>query len=107
MARSDLPAAARALGVGAANLVELLDIDRVLLGGRTVLAHPAPFLDGVTEALADLARARGGTAAPVAVPVTLARGGARAVADGAAELVLAPLFGTRRPALTTAGHTAS
>ncbi|WP_329150882.1 ROK family transcriptional regulator [Streptomyces sp. NBC_01456] len=107
VARSDLPAAARALGVGAANLVELLDIDRVLLGGRTVLAHPAPFLDGVTEALADLARARGGTAAPVAVPVTLARGGARAVADGAAELVLAPLFGTRRPALTTAGHTAS
>ncbi|MFE2227346.1 ROK family transcriptional regulator [Streptomyces kronopolitis] len=94
VARDDLPGAARALGVGAANLVELLDIDRVLLGGRTVLAHPAPFLDGVTEALADRARTRGGSTARAAIPVALARGGPRTVADGAAELVLAPLFGT-------------
>ncbi|GGN62070.1 transcriptional regulator [Streptomyces kronopolitis] len=93
VARDDLPGAARALGVGAANLVELLDIDRVLLGGRTVLAHPAPFLDGVTEALADRARTRGGSTARAAIPVVLARGGPRTVADGAAELVLAPLFG--------------
>ncbi|REK90947.1 ROK family protein, partial [Streptomyces inhibens] len=35
-----------------------------------------------------------------AVPVALAPGGARAVADGAAELVLAPLFGARQPDLT-------
>ncbi|MGW9078123.1 ROK family transcriptional regulator [Streptomyces kronopolitis] len=95
VARDDLPGAARALGVGAANLVELLDIDRVLLGGRTVLAHPAPFLDGVTEALADRARTRGGRTARAAVPVALARGGPRTVADGAAELVLAPVFGAR------------
>ncbi|MGX1974560.1 ROK family transcriptional regulator [Streptomyces kronopolitis] len=93
VARDDLPGAARALGVGAANLVELLDIDRVLLGGRTVLAHSAPFLDGVTEALADRARTRGGSTGGAAVPVALARGGPRTVADGAAELVLAPLFG--------------
>ncbi|GLW14241.1 transcriptional regulator [Streptomyces sp. NBRC 13847] len=93
VARDDLPGAARALGVGAANLVELLDIDRVLLGGRTVLAHPAPFLDGVTEALTDRARTRGGSTGGAAVPVALARGGPRTVADGAAELVLAPLFG--------------
>ncbi|MFF7228662.1 ROK family protein [Streptomyces sioyaensis] len=102
VARGDLPAAARALGVGAANLVELLDIDRVLLGGRTVLEHPEPFLDGVSEALTELARTRGGSGAGGggAVPVALARGGARAVADGAAELVLVPLFGGRGPGLT-------
>ncbi|MEW1750293.1 ROK family transcriptional regulator [Streptomyces angustmyceticus] len=91
VAGGDLPGAARALGVGAANLVELLDIDRVLLGGRTVLAHPDGFRTGVAEALAAQARARG--RAPV--PVALAQGGARVVADGAAELVLAPLFGSR------------
>ncbi|MGW7575432.1 ROK family protein [Streptomyces sp. NPDC054765] len=97
VARGDLPGAARALGVGAANLVELLDIDRVLLGGRTVLDHPDAFLGGVTQALDEQAHARG--RAGGAVPVALARGGARAVADGAAELVLAPLFGARRPCL--------
>ncbi|MER0480132.1 ROK family transcriptional regulator [Streptomyces sp. Edi2] len=95
VARGDLPGAARALGVGAANLVELLDIDRVLLGGRTVLANPDEFLTGVAGALEAQARARG--RAPV--PVALARGGARAVADGAAELVLAPLFGGRQSGL--------
>ncbi|WP_443058753.1 ROK family transcriptional regulator [Streptomyces sp. NBC_00400] len=99
VARGDLPGAARALGVGAANLVELLDIDRVLLGGRTVLDHPDAFLGGVTTALAEQARTRGRAGAGEAVPVALARGGARVVADGAAELVLAPLFGGRQPGL--------
>ncbi|MFB6438866.1 ROK family protein [Streptomyces sp. NPDC056411] len=101
VARGDLPGAAQALGVGAANLVELLDIDEVLLGGRTVLEQPGAFLDGVGRALTDLARTRdgGGPGARSAVPVALARGGARTVADGAAELVLAPLFGGR-PGLT-------
>ncbi|WP_398950062.1 ROK family protein [Streptomyces sp. ID38640] len=97
VARGDLPGAAEVLGTGAANLVELLDIDRVLLGGRTVLENPDGFRTGVAAALDAQARARG----RAAVPVALARGGARAVADGAAELVLAPLFGTRQPALVT------
>ncbi|MGW1379297.1 ROK family protein [Streptomyces sp. NPDC002446] len=93
VARGDLPGAARALGVGAANLVELLDIDRVLLGGRTVLEDPEPFLSGVARELAAQARTRGGAGTGTAVSVALAHGGAQAVADGAAELVLAPLFG--------------
>ncbi|MGW9174498.1 ROK family transcriptional regulator [Streptomyces decoyicus] len=96
VARGDLPGAARALGVGAANLVELLDIDRVLLGGRTVLEHPDAFLGGVAQALDEQAGTRGRAGAGGTVPVALARGGARAVADGAAELVLAPLFGARQ-----------
>ncbi|MFD8549991.1 ROK family protein [Streptomyces sp. NPDC059649] len=101
VARGDLPGAARALGVGAANLVELLDIDRVLLGGRTVLDHPEEFLAGVSRALAAQARTRGGPGARAAVSVALAPGGARTVADGAAELVLAPLFGGPRPVRQT------
>jgi predicted NBD/HSP70 family sugar kinase len=80
--------AARLLGVGAANLVRLLDIDRVLLGGRVVLADPAPYVRGVAAVLAeDAAR----TNRPP-VPVDVVRGGARAVVEGAAQLVLAPLF---------------
>lgn len=79
VARGDTAAAARLLGVGAANLVALLDIDRVVLGGRTVLADPGAFLAGVGTALGP-------------VPVGLAAAGPRAVAEGAALLALAPLF---------------
>ncbi|WP_443043684.1 ROK family protein [Streptomyces sp. NBC_00306] len=79
VADGDLAGAARILGVGAANLVELLDIDRVLLGGRVVEAAAGTFVRGVGEQ------------APV--PVELANGGPHTVAQGAAQLVLAPVFG--------------
>ncbi|GAA2432724.1 ROK family transcriptional regulator [Streptomyces macrosporus] len=94
VARGDTAAAARALGVGAANLAGLLDIDRVVLGGRTVLADPEPYRAGVAAVLA--ARAERTDGRPV--PVSTAPGGARLVADGAAHLVLAPLFGRLEPA---------
>ncbi|EME98614.1 transcriptional regulator [Streptomyces mobaraensis NBRC 13819 = DSM 40847] len=81
VAEGDTTRAARLLGVGALNLVRLLDIDGVLLGGGVVLARPTAFVDGVRDAL-------GG-----AVPVDVAPEGARVVVGGAAELVLAPLFG--------------
>ncbi|MFI0911852.1 ROK family transcriptional regulator [Streptomyces abikoensis] len=84
VADGDTPLAARLLGVGAANLVQLLDIDRVLLGGRTVLADPDRYVRGVRAEL------------PASVPVAVAPGGERAVVEGAAELVLAPLFGAVR-----------
>ncbi|WP_431306310.1 ROK family protein [Streptomyces abyssalis] len=119
--------AARLLGVGAANLVSLLDVDRVLLGGRTVLADPDTYADGVAAQL----RAAGGTPrAASGAPRTAgaavsgpahgaahdsdnrpARGpvsvevvpeGSRTVADGAAQLVLAPLFGRAPGAPATA-----
>lgn len=77
--RGDIDRAASVLGIGAANLVELLDIDRVLLGGRAVTASAEPFVRGVGER--------------VRVPVALAEGGTHVVAEGAAQLVLAPLFG--------------
>ncbi|WP_425276526.1 ROK family protein, partial [Streptomyces swartbergensis] len=47
VARGDVEEAARVLGAGAANLVGLLDIDVVLLGGRTVAATPETFVRGV------------------------------------------------------------
>ncbi|MEU3397727.1 ROK family protein [Streptomyces filamentosus] len=83
VARGDLTEAARILGTGAANLVRLLDIDRVLLGGRTVLAAPGVFADGTAAVLA-------GLRLPVPVEVADAP---HAVALGAAQLVLAPVFG--------------
>ncbi|MEU6016044.1 ROK family transcriptional regulator [Streptomyces sp. NPDC047515] len=90
VARGDVAEAARVLGAGAANLVGLLDIDRVVLGGRTVAADPEPYVRGVRAVIEERAR-RGGLDTPV--PVTAARGGDRPVAEGAAQLVLAPLFG--------------
>ncbi|MFJ8669078.1 ROK family protein [Streptomyces sp. NPDC093600] len=83
VARGDLAEAARILGTGAANLVRLLDIDRVLLGGRTVLAAPGVFADGAHEVLAGL-----GLPVPVAVAGT-----PHTVAEGAAQLILSALFG--------------
>ncbi|MGW2177800.1 ROK family transcriptional regulator [Streptomyces sp. NPDC001732] len=90
VARGDVAEAARVLGTGAANLVGLLDIDRVVLGGRTVAADPDTYVRGVRAVIDERAR-RGGTDA--AVPVTAAGGGDRPVAEGAAQLILAPLFG--------------
>ncbi|MEV0906092.1 ROK family transcriptional regulator [Streptomyces hokutonensis] len=89
--RGDVGEAARVLGAGAANLVGLLDIDLVLLGGRTVAADPEPFVRGVAAVLGERARREG--AGEAAVPVRVASGGARGVAEGAAQLLLGPLFG--------------
>ncbi|MFD5654636.1 ROK family protein [Streptomyces sp. NPDC127039] len=91
VARGDLAEAARVLGTGAANLAGLLDIDQVLLGGRTVAAAPEAFVHGVGAVLDTRARREGGHDG--AVPVRLAPGGPRGVAEGAAQLLLAPLFG--------------
>ncbi|MEU8703756.1 ROK family transcriptional regulator [Streptomyces sp. NPDC048565] len=88
-ARGDVAEAARILGAGAANLVGLLDIDRVVLGGRTVAAAEDAYVSGVRAVIEERAR-REGADAPA--PVTVA-GGDRPVAEGAAQLVLAPLFG--------------
>lgn len=90
VAGGDHAAAARFLGVGTANLVRLLDVDRVLLGGRTVDAAPDVFVRGVGAVLAERARHAGGGET---VPVEVAGGGRRLVAEGAAQLALAPVFG--------------
>ncbi|MEU5089650.1 ROK family transcriptional regulator [Streptomyces sp. NPDC021356] len=91
VARGDVREAARVLGAGAANLVGLLDIDLVLLGGRTVAEQPEVFVTGVGALVA--ARAGRGGLPEGAVPVRQSPAGARGVAEGAAQLLLAPLFG--------------
>jgi predicted NBD/HSP70 family sugar kinase len=88
-ARGDIGEAARVLGTGAANLVALLDVDLVLLGGRTIAADPERFVDGVAAVLDERARRVG----DAAVPVRVAPGCGREVAEGAAQLLLMPLFG--------------
>nr|WP_229870669.1 ROK family transcriptional regulator [Streptomyces longisporoflavus] len=90
VARGDLDEAARVLGAGAGNLVSLLDIDLVLLGGRAVLADEERFVRGVGAVVTARARRGGGGRE---VPVAVASGGEREVAEGAAQLVLAPVFG--------------
>ncbi|WP_328440413.1 ROK family transcriptional regulator [Streptomyces sp. NBC_00444] len=91
VARGEVDEAARVLGAGAANLVGLLDIDVVLLGGRTVAAAPEVFVRGVGAVLEERARREG--AGEDVVPVRVAPGGVRGVAEGAAQLLLAPVFG--------------
>ncbi|MGN9756336.1 ROK family transcriptional regulator [Streptomyces sp. SD31] len=89
VARGETAEAARVLGTAAGNLVALLDVDLVLLGGRTVAAAPETFVRGVAAVLDERARRAGGDA----VPVRVASSGGRGVAEGAAQLLLAPLFG--------------
>ncbi|MGW5848325.1 ROK family transcriptional regulator [Streptomyces sp. NPDC055254] len=84
VARGDLPEAARILGEGAANLVALLDVDHVVLGGRVVTSAPDVFVAGVRAVLA----ARALTSPPPTVALATA-----GVAEGAAELALSPFFG--------------
>jgi predicted NBD/HSP70 family sugar kinase len=81
LARGDTVGAARLLGVGAANLVALLDIDRVVLGGGGVLAAPGLYRREVAAVLAAHGRS---------VPVGTAT--PHVVAQGAALLALTPLF---------------
>ncbi|WP_129308967.1 ROK family transcriptional regulator [Streptomyces sp. L2] len=91
VARGDLVEAARVLGVAAGNLVGLLDIDRVLLGGRTVATAPDVFVTGVAGVLDARTWREGGMRE--SVPVAVAPGGEWGVAEGAAQLLLAPVFG--------------
>ncbi|MET9967449.1 ROK family transcriptional regulator [Streptomyces sp. NPDC006356] len=110
VARGDLAEAARVLGTAVGNLVALLDVDLVLLGGRTVAAAPDTFVRGVAAVLGERARRAGEDAVPVRLAsgggaggagaaggagggVDGSAGGERGVAEGAAQLLLAPLFG--------------
>ena len=85
----DTTRAAELLGEGVANLVQLLDLDEIVLGGRTVLAAPEQFRGAVTAVL----RQRLPDPEWQRVEVSVARAGEQAVALGAAGLVLGPVFG--------------
>jgi len=91
LADGDHHTAARLLGAGAANLVRLLDIDRIALGGRVVFAEPEIYRSEVAAQLVS----RLPEPEWQHVAVELAPAGASAIAVGALELVLGPLFGAR------------
>ncbi|SEL56976.1 ROK family transcriptional regulator [Streptacidiphilus jiangxiensis] len=82
-------AAARVLGEAIANLVRLLDLDEIVLGGREVLAAPDLYLTEIRGSLA----ARLPDPAWQTVTLSVAPSGPDAVALGAAGLVLTRLFG--------------
>ena len=91
LADGDHHAAARLLGVGTANLVRLLDIDRIALGGRVVFAEPEIYRREVAAQLvAHLPEPDWQH-----VAVELASTGPSSIAIGALELVLGPLFGAQ------------
>ncbi|MFE0464601.1 ROK family protein [Kitasatospora sp. NPDC058965] len=86
--RAGRPAdAAQALGVGVANLVRLLDIEEVLLGGDALLDSADLFESAIRAELA--ARVPD----PTWQPVTLTRAPRLAVPLGAAGLALGRVFG--------------
>ena len=89
LAAGDLPRAVRVLGVAVADLVQLLDIDHVVLGGRAVLAAPEAYLAGVRGELPG--------SDWVTVDVSLTPLGEELVAAGAAMLVLSEFYGVMSP----------
>ena len=89
LADGDHHTAARLLGVGAANLVRLLDIERIALGGGVVFAKPELYQREVAAQLV----ARLPEPDWQHVAVELASTGPPSIAIGALELVLGPLFG--------------
>ncbi|GDY32250.1 ROK family transcriptional regulator [Gandjariella thermophila] len=91
VAGAELVRAARLFGVAVVDLVNLLDVDQVVLGGRAVGPAGEPLLAGLRRALAGQARPVG--RAPVEVSVSDL--GEDLVAAGAAMLVLAGLSGRR------------
>lgn len=88
LAAGDHARAADLVGLGAANLVRLLDIEQVALAGPVVAARPEAYRRGVGAAIHRLLPEPDWQQ----VQVTLAAAGSDAVAVGAAGLILAPLF---------------
>lgn len=89
----DRDRAAELLGEGVANLVRLLDLDEIVLGGRTVLAAPEHYRATVAAVL----RQRLPDPDWQRVDVSVARAGEHVIALGAAGLVLDPVFGEADP----------
>jgi predicted NBD/HSP70 family sugar kinase len=89
LADGDHHTAAGLLGLGAANLVRLLDVDRIVLGGRVVFTEPQLYRREVAAQLA----AHLPDPQWQHVTVDLSPAGESSVAAGAVELVLGTLFG--------------
>ena len=89
LADDDPQTAARWLGIGVANLVRLLDIDRILLGGHQIFASPDAYLRAVADQIAEHLPEPEWQS----VQVSLTPAGSSAVAVGAAQLVIDSALG--------------
>ncbi|RKE23414.1 ROK family transcriptional regulator [Streptomyces sp. TLI_171] len=78
--------AATALALGVTNLVRLLDVEEITLGGPTLLADPTPYETAIRTELATR------LPDPAWQPVTLTRATPLAIPQGAAALALGRLF---------------
>ncbi|ACU40009.1 ROK family transcriptional regulator [Actinosynnema mirum] len=86
--RGDLGAATTAVGVAVAGLVQVLDVERVVLAGRAVLAQPEAYAEGVRYHLPKHDW--------LVVDVEVTPLGDDLVAAGAAMLVLSEFYGRPR-----------
>ncbi|BEL12872.1 ROK family transcriptional regulator [Actinoplanes sichuanensis] len=82
--------AAHLVGIAAANLIHLLDIDHIVAGGPVVLTDPEQYLSQVATTINALLPEPDWQR----ISVTLAADPTDAIATGAAALALAPLFDT-------------
>ncbi len=85
----DVEQAARVLGTGIVNLLQTIDVDRVVLAGADLIGHADTYLSAVRAAIQEQVP----RADWLTVEVTLSRLGADAVAVGAAVQVLHAFYG--------------
>lgn len=93
LSRGEQQRAADVLATVVLNLVRLVDVDRVVLGGRSVYAHHQVTMDAIRRALEDGLRA----GARVHVEVLLSTRGVDLIAAGAACEVLEHEYGLPAP----------
>jgi predicted NBD/HSP70 family sugar kinase len=89
LASGDLTQAINVLGTATVDLVRLLDLDHIVLSGRSVLAAPDQYLTGIRAGFPDSDR--------LPVEVSLTAHGPDLVATGAAMLVLNDFFEPQTP----------
>lgn len=93
LAQGDVAQAARVLGIGVANAVQIVDVQRVVLTGRQVEAAPQVYLDAVRAALAEIVL----RADLMHIEVDVVASTAQTVAAGAAVEVLEAFYGLPQP----------
>ncbi len=102
LAEGDVHHAVTVLGTAVADLVQLLDVDHVVLGGKSVLSSPEVYVGGVRDAV------REQIPRPdwLSVDVSVSPLGQDLVAAGAAVLVLSAFYGRNLPSQVPTGGTA-
>jgi predicted NBD/HSP70 family sugar kinase len=93
VAAGDLKGAVTVLGIAVAGLVQLLDLDHVVLGGRVVQGAPDFYADAIREVV----REQVPRSDWLEVDISVSPLGDDLVAAGAAMLVLSEFYSQRGP----------